>query len=140
MSIKWYLCGPMSGVPQFNIPQFDRVANRLRAREWSVVSPAELDAPAVRQACLESKDGVPNHKTSKYGTWGDFLSRDVKLVADEIGGIIVLPNWERSRGARLEVFVGLLTGKEFMEWNDNIGIPYPRTAQYMRNELKENMP
>jgi len=37
----------------------------------------------------------------------------VKVISDTLGGIVVLPDWFKSRGARLEVFVGLLTGKEF---------------------------
>ncbi|MDE2106445.1 MAG: DUF4406 domain-containing protein [Patescibacteria group bacterium] len=138
---RFYLCGPMSGIPQFNIPMFDRIAARCRAfYEDEIVSPAELDDPETRKAALASPDGAPGSGSANGQTWGDFLARDVKLVADTIDGIIVLPGWERSRGARLEVFVGLLCKKEFFEWNDNVGIAYPRTAQYIRNELKDNMP
>lgn len=139
--MRFYLCGPMSNVPQFNFPMFDRIAARCRHLDFGeIVSPAEMDSPEIRAAALASPDGVPNERTSCGQTWGDFLARDVKLVADQIDGIIVLPGWMRSRGARLEVFVGLLCKKEFAEWNDNVGIAYPRTADYIRNELKENMP
>ena len=44
----------------------------------------------------------------------DFLwPATVKLIADQVQGIIFLPNWQKSRGARLEAFVGLLQGKDF---------------------------
>lgn len=91
----------MSGYPQSNFPLFDTVAAELRASGWDVVSPAELDDPDVRAKVLVDKS------TGK--TWGEFLARDVKLIADEgVEGIIFLPEWYTSRGARLEATVGLL--------------------------------
>lgn len=106
--MKLYTAGPMSGLPQFNYPAFIKVAERLRSNGHEVVSPAELDDPDDRAAALASPDG---HMLAYTGatrkTWGDFLARDVKLLADDgIEGIVVLPGWERSRGARLETFVG----------------------------------
>jgi len=110
--VKVYIAGPMSGIPQFNIPAFDAVANDLRARGYEVVSPAELDDPEIRDEELASPDGDMASLTKKVGeAWGDFLSRDVKLIADEgIEAIVVLPDWYKSRGARLEVTVGTLCG------------------------------
>lgn len=109
--MKWYLSGPMSGYPQFNFPAFDEAARILRAQGFEVVSPAELDRPEVRAEALGSSDGTPTHV---HGTWGDFLSRDVKIVADEIDGLIMLPRWQESRGAKLEAYVGILCQKKFM--------------------------
>lgn len=107
--MRVYLAGPMTGIPQFNIPAFDAAAGDLRARGYDVVSPAELDDPETRKAALASPDGAPGTGTSNGETWGDFLSRDVKLIADEgIEGIVVLPGWTASKGARLETFVGRL--------------------------------
>lgn len=100
----------MTGLPQFNFPAFDAMAARLRALLFEVVSPAELDDPEDREAALASADGsmLGGHGKTKK-SWGDFLSRDVKLIADGgIEGIVVLPGWETSRGARLETFVGFL--------------------------------
>lgn len=106
-----YIAGPMTGLPQFNIPAFDRAAGYLRGAGFTVSSPAELDDPNTRAAALASPDGAPGTGSANGETWGDFLSRDVKLIAD--GGIeviCVLPGWQRSPGARLETFVAFLAG------------------------------
>lgn len=49
-------------------------------------------------------------------TYGDMLARDIKIVFDEVGGIIFLDGWVASRGARLEAFVGILCGHEFARY------------------------
>jgi hypothetical protein len=104
---KVYLAGPMTGIPQFNFPAFDAAAAALREAGYDVVSPAEMDDPETRAAALASPDGAPGSGSSSGETWGDFLARDVKLIADGgLDAIVVLPGWERSRGARLETFVG----------------------------------
>ncbi len=103
-----YIAGPMTHIPQFNFPAFDRAAEALRGVGWKVVCPSELDNAADRAAALSSPDGsVLDYGNGVKATWGDFLARDVKLLADGgIHAIAVLPGWEKSRGARLETFVG----------------------------------
>src|SRR4030067_356291 len=97
---------PMTGYPQFNIPVFDAMAALLRDEGYDVVSPAELDDPEVRAASLASPDGALQTLETHGQTWGDFLARDVKLFADDgIDGVVVLPGWAKSPGARLETFV-----------------------------------
>lgn len=117
MSDKVYIAGPMTGHPKFNFPAFDKAAADLRRIGFEVVSPAELDDPDARAAALASEWGDPAEYAKITGlTWADFLSRDVKLIAD--GGftaIICLPGWRYSRGARLETFVGYLNGVNIME-------------------------
>lgn len=106
-----YVAGPMTGLPQFNIPAFNRQTERLRAAGYAVVSPVELDSDEIRAEALASPDGhmLPNGKIGGE-SWGEILGRDVRVIADTIGAICVLPGWQKSRGARLEVFVGLLCG------------------------------
>ena len=112
-----YLAGPMSGLPQFNFPTFDAAAKNLRSKGWDVVSPAELDDPKTRAAALRSPDGAPGSGATNGETWGDFLARDVKLIADEgIEGIICLTGWQRSKGARLETFIGRLIGLDIVHY------------------------
>jgi Domain of unknown function (DUF4406) len=102
-----YIAGPMSNLPQFNFPAFYEAAAALRAAGFDVVSPAEMDADlGLDKAALASTDG---NVEAISVTWGDLLARDVKLIADGgIEGIVFLPNWQKSRGARLEATVGLI--------------------------------
>ncbi len=105
--MKVYLAGPMTGIPQFNYPAFISAAQDLRGVGLDVVSPAELDDPEDVAAAMASPNGLMSEFNAKSPkTWGQFLSRDVELIADGgIEAIYVLANWEDSRGARLETFV-----------------------------------
>jgi hypothetical protein len=98
----------MTGLPFHNFPAFVDTADNLRARGYEVVSPAELDSPAVFAACMADPSGS-NAATGK--TWSKLLRRDLKLIASgDIDAIAVIPGWDVSRGARLEVFFGCLLG------------------------------
>jgi hypothetical protein len=107
----YYLAGPMSGIPQFNFPLFIRATKMLREAGYNIVSPAELDAEhGLDTQAMGSKDGDASKLTQ---TWGDLLARDVKIISDVAQGIIFLPNWFTSRGAKLEAFVALLNKHKF---------------------------
>ena len=41
--LRLYVAGPMSGIPHLNHPEFDRMADLLRALGHEVFSPAEKD-------------------------------------------------------------------------------------------------
>jgi hypothetical protein len=108
--MKVYLAGPMSGLPRYNFPAFDAAAADLRLRGYDVVSPAELDSPEFRAAVLN----VNGNEPELAAAWGDCLARDVKIIADGgVEGIVLMPGWEKSRGARLEATVGLLCNLTF---------------------------
>lgn len=100
----------MTHIPHFNFPEFDRVATLLRERGNEVISPAELDDPEDRARAMASPDGNPIQYT--YGkTHADFLARDLKIIADRVDAIVCLDGWEKSRGARVETFIGFVYGK-----------------------------
>jgi hypothetical protein len=109
----FYLAGPMSNIPQFNFPRFLEVAGILRNLGYEILNPAEMDSPEVTAKAMASKDGAPDPDGP---TWGDFLARDVKRVADESRGVIMLDNWEQSKGARLECFVAMQCGFDVYEY------------------------
>lgn len=89
--IRIYLAGPMSGILEHNFPAFNSLAAALRADGYTVVNPAELD----------------NGETDKE--WGYYIRRDlpVLLTCDRV---VVLPGWQSSKGARIEVFTAFTVG------------------------------
>jgi hypothetical protein len=118
MNKPWYIAGPMTGYPKFNFPLFNEVATSLRSRGWNIISPHELDEPEIQEAAWNSPDGKLDDAGKVAGhTWGEILARDVRHVADDAQGVILLPMWWQSRGARLEAFVAVLCNKPVLVYN-----------------------
>lgn len=150
-----YIAGPMSGLPQFNFPAFYAAAAALREQGYEVISPAELDDAEDKGAAMASPDGDP---ASAKRTWGDFLARDVKLLADgveryvdndgnppvltrlHIDGIVFLPDWQKSKGAKLEAFVGVLAGKEFATYDPETGAVMSRALGWALHQIAAQYP
>lgn len=42
--MRWYVSGPMTGLPLLNFPAFHAAAAKLRAQGHEVINPAEMDA------------------------------------------------------------------------------------------------
>lgn len=87
-----YIAGPMTGYPEFNYPAFAAAAADLRARGFEVVSPTEV-----------SDDVAPDDYTTER-PYGWYLRRSLRLLLD-CDEVYLLPGWEGSTGARLEVEV-----------------------------------
>ena len=125
--MKVYLAGPMSGRPGFNIPAFDAAAEYLRHEGFDVVSPAEVDGETTRAILLTSVNGSHDDLPPSDGGWSAYLARDFRILADEgIQAIVTLPEWETSRGARLEVVVGAELGiprYDFEDYDPIVGFP-----------------
>lgn len=82
-----YLSGPMSGLPQHNVPAFNAATKLLRKKGFRVINPAELD------------------KKEHCRTWEACLRRDIRELS-YCTDIATLPGWTKSRGAKLEVHIG----------------------------------
>lgn len=78
-----YLAGPMTGIEGFNFPAFHERADALEARGYDVVNPAD-------------------HGDSE--SWGYYIRKDLALLL-ECDAVAVLPGWQGSKGASLEVHV-----------------------------------
>lgn len=94
--MKLYLAGPMRGYPQDNHPAFAEAAARLRAMGHDVHSPHEHDAEG---GFIPEVDA--GTKTYMKYDLPRLLSQDV---------VAVLPGWEKSAGARIEIFVAQACG------------------------------
>lgn len=118
----WYLAGPMSGLPKFNYPTFLEASHKLRnVHGLRIISPAEQDSYEKFALIMNSEDGDLS-KLPEVGTWADFLAHDVKLISEQVTGIIFLPNWAKSKGAKLEAYIGLLHGHDFAYFDVDIGL------------------
>ena len=107
--MRFYLSGPITGKPDNNRTEFANAAADLRWLGHTVISPLELD-----------------QKSKKDMTWGAYLGRDIQILADsKLDGIVLLPGWEKSNGARLELFASMLLKLLTAEYYpDNAGFRY----------------
>ena len=81
-----YVSGPMSGLPNNNVPAFTKATKALRKKGYRVVNPAELD------------------KNEPCRTWEDCLRRDIRQLT-KCTDVATLPGWTKSRGAVLELHI-----------------------------------
>lgn len=130
LSAKVYLAGPMSGYPQFNYPAFHAAAKVLREKGLTVISPAEMDTPEQQSHAMESHDGnVADIVAATKITWAQTLAKDIIVIGDEVEAVVTLPNWNKSKGARLEVTCAMLCNKLVYDYND--GTPKRMDAMEM---------
>lgn len=89
-----YVAGPMTGIEDFNFPAFNAAAERLRWAGWIVENPAE-------------------HGVIEGAEWADYLAYDLTKIGT-CGAIFLLPGWENSKGAQLEVLVAERLGMQII--------------------------
>lgn len=84
-----YLSGPMTGLVDYNYPAFHTARDALRAAGYDVISPA--------RGMVEGWN------------WSDYMRRGLRDVCDA-DVVAVLPGWEQSKGAQLEVLCAQALG------------------------------
>lgn len=103
-----YICGRMTYITHFNVEAFFDARDKLESEGFMVQLPSDLDDPDVVAHLMRSPNGEPEDSAL---TWGECLAMDVRLIADEVGAVAVIPGWKRSKGARLETFVAYQVNK-----------------------------
>lgn len=97
-----YLSGPMKGHPQSNYPLFMQAAGELRSAGHRVYNPAEF--PHV-----DAHVKFPIRKAfAEYS----------KFICEEACTIVLLPGWEKSKGATTERGLADNCGLEIIEYAD----------------------
>ncbi len=114
-----YIAGPMRGLPQSNYPQFENVARFLRSEGWNVCSPVEIG--------------------SAFGTEAELVANPVRLavvmeaerdaIRTSCDTILLLPGWERSKGARAELIIALEKNLEIITFCELMQKPYLYTPE-----------
>jgi len=112
--MELYLAGPMTGLPGYNYRAFNAAARKLRKLGHGVFNPAEAHGGDTTMA------------------FEDYLRFDLPIL---IGceGIVVLPGWLKSPGAKLEFAVSMACGLDVFGYLD--GELYPFAVSDRRVEL-----
>jgi len=103
--MKVYLAAPMRGYPQSNHPAIDGAVRRLRDAGHYVFSPAEQDR----------RNGHVPDGTDDNAYTARTLETDLLWVIRDAECVVVLPGWQKSRGANAEVATALAIGKPVRE-------------------------
>lgn len=88
-----YLSGAMSGHEHWNYPAFHAAAQKWRDAGWAVQNPAELGGEDLSSP------------------WSDFMRVDLLVIMFCSDAIGLLPGWEHSKGARVELVVARVFNK-----------------------------
>lgn len=86
-SMKLYIAGPMTGLPEYNYPAFFEAEDQLRAAGYDVANPAMLGV----------RDGWE---------WADYMRAGLRMLLN-CDGIAMLDGWHASRGAQVELRLAL---------------------------------
>lgn len=92
---RFYIAGPMSGLPESNYPAFHAKAAELRAAGCHVENPAENPAPHC-------------------GSWLGYMRMAIAQMA-HCDAVVMLPGWKKSRGARIEHQLASSLGLEVID-------------------------
>lgn len=88
--MRVYIAGPMTGMPDYNYPAFNRAATDLLSFGHEPVNPA-------RRGVVEG------------WSWSDYLRPAIRDLTT-CDGVVLLPGWEASRGATLEAHIATALG------------------------------
>ena len=111
--MKVYVSGPMTGFEDWNRPEFDKVAEALRAHGFVAVVPHELNMTG------EEPDFVEDDETDR--TWQRWMRRGLAEML-MCHAVVTLPGSSMSRGARHEDQTARGISMPVIPWSDGLAL------------------
>jgi hypothetical protein len=81
--MKIYISGPISNVPDGNFEAFKEAEKTITKKGHTAINPHTVCSRIT-------------------GSWADYMRADIKAMMDA-DAILMLPDWDKSRGAALEM-------------------------------------
>lgn len=103
--LRVYIAGPMSGIPDYNFPEFARITKKYRDMGHTVFSPAENDFLRYGKDFLEHPERFDLRRT---------ISDDCRWLIEFADVIVVLPDWKLSKGVAVERALANFLGLKFI--------------------------
>ena len=116
---KFYIAGPMAGIPNFNYDTFNSVEYMLMTDGYGTVNPAALD---MVDGGLEHSGDLKTGKGVTDLNRAAFLQRDFAELA-LCDGIVLLPGWSQSTGANCELLASQIMGLDVWVWDEKYLVP-----------------
>lgn len=103
---KVYISGPISGIEDANRKAFKDAEDRLTKMNFEVINPHNLFS---QEEMNKLEHDVTTKVISFDQLWSVCMKRDIKALMD-CEFVAVLPYWESSRGANLEIAIAKAVG------------------------------
>lgn len=97
----------MSGVPDYNFPLFFAVEHELHCQGYRVENPAKNNGDTLSAALADVRETAL--------TWAEYMKRDLVRLAKS-DAVCLLPGWQNSKGATLEVHIARALGMVIYHW------------------------
>ena len=85
---KVYLSGPITGIANLNIDEFQKYEDKFINLNFKVINPHKLHT---------------SEETETF-KWHEFMRKDIKEMM-QCDFVAVLSGWEKSKGANLELYI-----------------------------------
>jgi len=105
--MKIYIAGPMTGIRDFNFPEFRKMEKWMEGWGIDYISPVDMDSD---YGLIFTKEEMATGRMSANKSLDSIIRRDVGAIL-ECTGIVMLKGWEDSRGAMAEWHVARWAGR-----------------------------